>query len=73
MEYFWVEQVYDMVQAAEYSAGILDAGLLVRCDCLRLMCMFLREPQRNLFQNIPTSHLAQSTVKNVLLALRFLG
>lgn len=46
MEHFWAVQAYGVVQAAEYSAGVLpDVGLSVGCGCLTLMCTFLGEPR----------------------------
>lgn len=42
--YLWSVQAYGVVQATEYSTGVLpDVGLLVGCGCLTLMCTFLGE------------------------------
>lgn len=41
--YFWSVQAYGVVQATEYSTGVLPGGLLVGCGCLTLMCTFLGE------------------------------
>lgn len=48
MEHFWATQAYGVGQDAEYNIGVPpDIYLLLRCDCLMLMCTFLGElPQK---------------------------